>query len=376
MKISTSLDSFSKFSKLLAKVANEKSPSPILANARITASPSNQISITATDLITDVTATLSAEVTDPGRVIVPAKQLSDWLDKVTGDTVKAELKDAKFKLTCGRSTLTLPTVPPDDFPDVDCLTTFDLAQTDKSTFSNAITKTIFAVADDLNRIVSNLCLNFTETSIEVVAADGVRIAKYRIPIDVSNPRLESYMLTEKSCKLIVEALKLSEGPISLMGCGNKLVVSGESLQIATLRVEGQYINYDQIFSDLLPVSFLTTDTLSLKRAAQIVSATASDDNKYIDLLSVGGNTLRLQTSRRVYAQTFGEGETEIDAVVDKGVLDMAINSDFFLDAVSSIDSPSIALRGFEFGNGIMLAVTEPDDVDLRKNVHIIAPFVS
>jgi DNA polymerase III subunit beta len=373
MKISLPLSSFGKSVKVAAKISVEKSPSPILSNLRLTATPGSLV-ITATDLTTDLTITLPAEVEEPGRVVVPAKQLSDWLEKVSGgETVKATLKEYKLKLTCGRSTLTLSTIPPADFPDVDCITVFDIASVPKDEFFESIERTIHAVASDPNLIMSNLCLNFTNPErLEVVGCDGVRIAKYTLPCEIKKPI--SYILNEKSCRLLLEALKIETGTLSLRGCGNKFLVTGSQTQLAILRSEGEYVDYKQIIDNLVEKSHLTVDAEELKQSAKIVAVSSSDDNRFVDLTS-SANLLNIRTSSRIVANSISESDSNVEITDSEGTIAITLNSTYLLESLSAIKSLSVYASICQLGTAPMFLLLEKVDGSVSEKIRcILAPY--
>jgi len=368
MKISLPLQSFSKSVRVASKISNEKSPSPILSNLRLVAA-GDTLTITATNLSTDLTITIPAEIEDAGRVVVPAKQLSDWLEKVSGETVKAAIKDSKLKLSCGRSTLTLSTIPPEEFPDVDCLSVFDLTVISKDEFSEAIERTIHAISTDINLVTSNLCFKFLDSEhLEIIGCDGIRLAIYNVTCSIQKPI--SYILNKDACRYILEAIKLETGNLTLRGCGNKFLVSGQTIQLATLRTEGEYINYNQILDNLVEKTHFTIDTTEFKRSVNIVAVASSDNNEFIDLVT-SQSLLNICTSKRVIANSIGDSETDTEITDQEGFLVITLNSNYLLESINAIKSPTIRISTCLLGEAPMFMLTEQEYGKIRC---LLAPY--
>ena len=98
-------------------VVERRNTIPILSNVLIEATANGGLRLMATDLDLQIIDHVDAAVDTPGATTVSAHLLFDIARKLQeGAQVSLSAAEGRMKIIAGRSTITLPTLPRDDFP--------------------------------------------------------------------------------------------------------------------------------------------------------------------------------------------------------------------------------------------------------------------
>jgi len=89
---------------------------PILGGVLIDAS--DELTLIDTNLEQVIQTHADAEIIQPGQVVVPAKELSQLVNKLPKQPVTFEVKDEKLVVTYGKGEASLPTFPVGDYPQI------------------------------------------------------------------------------------------------------------------------------------------------------------------------------------------------------------------------------------------------------------------
>ncbi|OYX08922.1 MAG: DNA polymerase III subunit beta, partial [Rhizobiales bacterium 32-66-8] len=117
MKITVNKDDLLPALTRAVRLVERRNTIPILANVLLKA-VGDRLTVTATDLDMQATATLPAEVAEPGEMTAPAHTLGDFVKKLEAGSVTIAEADGKASIRSGRSRASLNTLPPSDFPDL------------------------------------------------------------------------------------------------------------------------------------------------------------------------------------------------------------------------------------------------------------------
>jgi DNA polymerase-3 subunit beta len=166
-----------------ARVAPKKSTLPIASCVLLeAAATSNTLLVTATDMyMTQVTLVVPARVRRPGRLVVSARLLSEYLEALGGEgdelLVATSPVRQSLHLVLGRFRARLPTLPAEDFPLMHRPTDGAERTVDGETLKQLAARTVFAaLARSPDRAIGNVLVKVSSTMLTIVAADGYRLA--------------------------------------------------------------------------------------------------------------------------------------------------------------------------------------------------------
>lgn len=230
---------------------------PILSCILIQADESGQIHFSATDLNVGITAHISGEVIEPGKVAVPAKVFIDFIHTLEPGKITLEVKDQGMKIIAQGATAEIQCLAADDYPTFPSKEGFEL-ELPLDLFTQAIQNTAFAASiDEARPIFTAVLMTAKEKeSLQVIATDGYRLATLEIPYSGQPFNL---LIPAKGLQEVVRvALKKKEEKI-LFTVSDKLkqaFFSFGEVEILVRVMEGDYPPYQKI----IPSGFTTQIT--------------------------------------------------------------------------------------------------------------------
>src|SRR5690606_13297085 len=156
-----------------------------------------------------------ATVAKPGATTLPAKKLLDYVRLLPTADIAVKVRDNNSSsITCGRSRTRLARMSRENYPELPNMPPV-VTQIPATQLLNAISKTIFAVANEESRYTLIGCLLILrEGSFLTVATDGHRLAFVQTPVELEGVSGEIRGLVPK--KAMAELVKLaSEGGESM-----------------------------------------------------------------------------------------------------------------------------------------------------------------
>ena len=149
---------------------------------------SNVAKMTASDLEIEVKSSVECSSEDDCRFSLPARKLLEILNALSvHDEVVFAINETNVDITAGKSKISLPTLPTEDYPYMETDHNTDTIDITDIELSNIINKTSFAMAyQDARHFLNGLYLNSDNGKLVSVCTDGHRLAKYTSNMDASN----------------------------------------------------------------------------------------------------------------------------------------------------------------------------------------------
>ena len=341
MKISAPRDEFLQRLQIVARGASQRSSVQILSGVLIEATSAEApVSLSATDMEISVQATLSADVQEPGKVVVPARLLLDIVRHLPNQPVELSVDPSGglLHLTCGSSAYSLHTYDADDYPRLPPVDHERLFSLDRAVFLETIERVMKAASrDDSRPVLTGILVELSDGSLTMAATDSYRMAVRTTPITSGPP---------EALTAIVPARALSE--LSRIAA----TVGGESLQavveqnqvlfgvggvwISARRIEGQFPE----FRRLLPETFEHEVALPKAEFAQAISR--------VEVLA-GRTPLRLrfeegQLTVSAQTQEVGEGRESLACDYRGDPLEIGFSPLFLRDGVETIPDDQVMLK--------------------------------
>jgi len=97
MQFTCNQDTFSKYLNIISRVVSSKPGLPILNNVQFE-SGKGKLIMTATDLEIGINTWIGADVKSEGKVTVPAKQLTEFVNSIPSEKVEVTLDNQNFNL--------------------------------------------------------------------------------------------------------------------------------------------------------------------------------------------------------------------------------------------------------------------------------------
>ena len=260
MKITSTKENLLEGMQIVQAAVSSRTTLSILHNFLMEAADS-KIKIVRTDLEMATTHFINAEVTEPGSITIPAKEFTDILHLLPGDTEITINTDAnnKIHILCGKSKFLLAGAPKEEYPLIPDMGKSDMIALPAETIQKMVQKTIFAASTQETRYVLNGILWISgKEGLEMVATDGRRLAFSRAKN--VNPGKEFKIIVPT--KILHELLRFlgnnkpdDKESISIGIATNQIGFQMRQTTFISRLIEGNFPNYEQVIPSKKDISY-------------------------------------------------------------------------------------------------------------------------
>lgn len=302
-----------------------------------------------------------------GSVVIGGKILSEIVRKMPSDNVEFLQDGDKIKIESGKFKMMLPCFPSLDFPDVTTGAISPVATFSQSVFKKMINQVIFARADETSSrpYLTGALLDFKENTLNIVALDGFRIAwrKEDLSPDIKTDDFK-VIVPGKTLTEISSIFSDDDGKDFELYLGkNKVEFRTENVMISSRTLQGTFIDYERII-DVEPRTCVEIETDSLLRAIDRANILAKEVNKN-NLFKMNITDDKLEV---IAEAEIGKTSDIISCKKSGEDLFIAFNAKFFIDALRSIEYPTITLN---FSGDTGPCIIRP--VGVENHVNFILP---
>ncbi len=363
MKLTLDKDLLIEGINTVSKAVSTRTTLPVLECILLTAQD-DTLTLTASDLeISIKSAPISADVSENGSTAIEAKLFSEIIRRLNGDKVTISVNDKEAIIKCGFSEFTVMVQPAEDFPDIPEVEkeySYKLKQSDLRDMINA---TIFSVAlDESKPFLTGELMEFKKDRTNVVSVDGFRIS-YR-SINADNEKETKVIIPAKTMREISRILSGNEEDETEIFVTEKHVLfSINGNTVVTRTIEGDYIKYEQTFTDEYKTKILI-DRSEIISSLERASLISRDARKMPVKLEIGGGKVIITSQTEI-----GKAYEEIDSVTEGEELKIAFNPRYLIDALKAIEDEKVAIQ---FNSPLGPCIIKPQDGDLYK--YLILPL--
>lgn len=175
MKFEVNRDVFSDAVSFVVKLLSPHPTQPILTGVLLEARD-GELALSSFDYDVSSRTAIEAAVDAEGAVLVQGRLLSEIASRLPDAPVTIESDDRTIKVTCGRSSFSLPTMPTEEFPSLPSVEGVQgvVAGND---FADAVAQvSVAASRDDVAPMITGVHLTFGPDNLSLVATDRYRVA--------------------------------------------------------------------------------------------------------------------------------------------------------------------------------------------------------
>lgn len=358
LKVICSQSDFSANISLASRAVPSRPAHPILGNVLLIAGIERQrLHVRGFDLSLGIETSFIAEVTEGGRVALPAKMLGDIVARLPdGEVAIAHEKTEEDEEEGGIVTLTsrsgsyqLHSLDADEFPELPTIEEGDSVLVPVESFSEGLRATLFATStEETKQVLTGVHFTLTPESIEFASTDGHRLAIQKIFLGnedgatIPSQGLEA-TIPAKSLRELERMLGLrhKEDRVKMsIDEGQAIFELGESLTLTTRKFDGAYPRYRQ----LLPTQFIcqvNVDRRQFQSALERVGVLSAQRNTVRCLLDRDQQQLCLS----VESQDIGSGRESMTAQISNEIpTQVVFNLKYLMDVIKSVQSSEIAIH--------------------------------
>lgn len=350
MKFQTTRNELLNKLNFASRIATSKSLISALSGILLEAS--DKLYIYSTDLETSIKSSLTVNILEQGRAVVPAKVFINILRSFPESkiTVELDINTNQLKVQCDKSIFYLNTFAIDEYPEFPKVSDRIRFSLDFDVFKKLLNKTIKAASTEESRAILTGVLieiekrqeNATEDKnktslIKMVGTDSYRLAYVEESIDyngdpikvvVPSKVLDNIIKSDFSGKVI--DLNIEESQISFV-----LKDSEESnTMIISRLLSGKFPEYNQ----LIPKEFKHNIILNKEKVLDVVRriSSISQDNIPVKIELSNGKMAASMNIKEV-----GSSSEEFEISYGEEKIDIAFNPAYFIDGVSMIDADNL-----------------------------------
>jgi len=332
----------------VSNIAGKNNNLPILNNIVIQAIDGG-IRFISTNLEIGVTSTVRGKIEAEGMFTVDAKIFLDYINLLPNKRVELEVKDTNLNINAenyqtkikGQSAEEYPLIP-----DLDSENFFTLKISD---FKKSLSKVIFAVSNDENRLaLSGVLFTIEDDNLTFAATDSYRLAEKTIKIKTNYQNTEEGGLKRiiVPTKALQEVLRIISGDyddnkeideIKFYLNDNQILFSFGSVEVVSRLIDEQYPDYKQI----IPQNHKTTCIIEKQELVRAIKTSAIFSKTGINDINLDFLLGSQKTVISSISGQSGENIVNLDAKIEGTDNSITINYRYLLDGLNNIDSDLI-----------------------------------
>lgn len=370
MKFETQREQLLSLLQYVVGVVERRQTLPILSNVLVVADD-NKLSLTATDLEVELSASDRLPIQEAGQTTLPARKLFDILRALPQDqTVKLTVDGAKAIVRSGRSRFALATLPAAEMPSLETvdvehgLTKIHIPQ---NALKNLIEQTQFAMAQqDVRYYLNGLLLEVQDNCLRAVATDGHRLAlseqTARTDFESGEHKGRQVIVPRKGIQELARLLGDADSEVEVKLGSSHIHIRVADIRFTSKLIDSKFPDYQRAIP-MISERVLVADR-QLFRSALARTAILANENKGVRLL-LQDNLLRIQANNPEQE----EAEEEIEVTYHAEPLEIGFNVTYLLDALAALQGDLVKIFFHDANSSCLLQEIESD-----HSQYVISPM--
>jgi DNA polymerase-3 subunit beta len=337
-------------------VVPPRSPKPILSQVKFQAVPGEAILI-GTDSEIGIRYELeSAEVLQPGEVLLPCARVSAILRELQGERVTIEATDEATVIRGERAEYRLPTSDPAEFPVVQGFDAVDYHILSSESLKKLIRRTVFATDTESTRYaLGGVLCELKGDGLTLAATDTRRLAVVHgvcTAHGAGAPASVIPVIPSKAMSQIEKNLGAGDEQAWVAIRTNDVLVRTGPVTISSRLVEGRFPKYQDVIPAETPISFplIAGAFYSAVRQAQIVT---SDESRGVDfVISSGMMTLKSSVAE------VGQSTVELPIAYEGEELTITFDPRYVADFLKVLDPAQTITLGLQDSESAAVFTTD------------------
>jgi len=312
----------------------------VLAGVRLEAEGDGSLHLSSFDYEVSARATVAAEVSDAGVVLVSGRLLAEISRSLPDQPVDIGIDGTKVTVVCGASRFSLLTMPVEEYPNLPSMPTAT-GTVDGDILTHAVAQvTVAASRDDTLPLLTGVRVEMEGEKLTLLATDRYRLALRELVWHPVSPSVSQVALVRARTLTDVAKTLGSSGEVTvaLSETGGVDLIGFEAAgrRTTSLLVDGDYPPVRKLFPDETPIHAVVD-------RQHLVDAT-----KRVALVADRNTPVRLSFSEGQLQLDAGQGDDAqaseaIEATLVGEDISVAFNPGYLLDGLGAIDTPFVRL---------------------------------
>jgi DNA polymerase III subunit beta len=325
--------------QVLGSVINSSNTLPILDNFLFELKK-NELLVSASDLETTMSATLTIDSKSEGSVAVPAKLLLEILKTFPEQPLTFTVEEnSTIEISSQSGKYALAYAPGDEFPKAVNLEEPSKTIVPAEVLSTAVNKTIFAAGnDDLRPVMSGVFFQFSPEGLIFVATDAHKLVKYA-RTDVKASQVADFIMPRKPLNILKGILSTSNEEVTIEYNDSNATFSFDNYILTCRLIDGKYPNYEAVIPKENPNKLMIDRTQFLSSVRRV--AIFSNKTTHQIRLKIAGTELNISAEDIDYSN---KAEERLTCDYQGDDMQIGFNSRFLLEMLGNLQSDMIMLE--------------------------------
>jgi DNA polymerase-3 subunit beta len=299
----------------------------------------NTLTVSASDLETTMSCTISIDSESNGSVAVPAKLLLEILKTFPEQPLTFTVEENNtIEISSNSGKYALAYALGSEFPNAIVLENPSETIIPAEVLATAISKTIFATAnDDMRPVMNGVFFQFSPEGLIFVATDAHKLVKYA-RTDVKASQVADFIMPKKPLNILKNILASSETDVKIEYNDSNATFSFDNYNLICRLIDGKYPNYEAVIPKENP-NKLSIDRSLFLNSVRRVSIFANKTTHQVRL-KIAGTELNI-SAEDVDFSNKAEERLTCEYIGDD--MQIGFNSRFLSEMLSNLQSDDIAL---------------------------------
>lgn len=335
-----------------SRAVSQKSSIPALEGLLLRAAES--VTVSGYNMQTGIRTILSADVTEPGALVLNARLFGDIIRRMPDDVITFSSDDKLVvHLKCGDADFNIMGLSAADYPELPEVEDEYSVFIQQKILRSMIEETLFAVSTNESRPVHTGSLfEISEQGLTVVSVDGFRLAIRKEPLEKVNGGYFSFVAPGSALSEVEKICGDVEDLASITLGKRHILFEVEQTQLICRRLEGDFLDYKSAVPRKNPIS-VVADTKELIQSIDRVSVVISEKLKspVRCLFDHDRVILSAKTAN-------GEAKDVCRLAGDGGELEIGFNNRYLMEALRYAPADTVKI---ELNTGVSPAVIVPTE---------------
>ena len=326
-----------------------------------------KVVLTCSDSSLSIETTLTAEVAEAGRTVLPGRLFTELVRKLPGGSVTIKVGDNHAaSIHCMSSKSNLAGMNPVEYPEMAEVESGSVVKIPQNKLKEMISRVVFAIATDESRQILTGCLmEVSSDEARLVALDGFRLAIQKVfqPFDMPEGQDSIKAVIPGRVLSELSRIMLDEDEFCEMTLDKtRMQATFGNTRLSAVLLAGEYIDYRKI----LPPSFRTqakADRVQVQDAIDRASLMAREGKNNLIRMSFTANGLAITSNAEL-----GDVHEELSAVLAGEPIDIAFNAKYITDVIRNITDEELCMK---FNSNVSPCVVTPQEGD--QYLYLILP---
>lgn len=318
--------------------------------------------VSATDLQTSMTTSLSVESKEDGKVAIPSKILLETLKTLPDQPISFSVDNKTFaiEISAGDGKYKLSGENGEDFPKIPTVDNPSSVAMPASVLAEAINKTLFAVSsDELRPAMTGVFCQLSPQHITFVATDAHKLVRYR-RLDTKSEAPATFILPKKALTLLKASLPSDDVNVSVEYNSTSAFFRFGSINLICRLIDERYPDYEAVIPTNNPNKLVIDRTLFLNCLRRVVIFANKTTHQV--RLKITGSELNISSEDIDFAN---EAHERLSCQYEGEDMEIGFNAKFLIEMLNNLGGEEVLLEMSSPNRaGLLMPQTHDDQEDV------------